>query len=74
MKLQIELPKKWLTERDLDDLGWMIKTVKPWFRSAIEDRVIDKLLEDVEIPKVEITPEEIKDRMIQILAERALEK
>jgi uncharacterized NAD(P)/FAD-binding protein YdhS len=72
IRVMIEIPEDWI---DYDDpvfgLGHYVSDrLQPLLREA----VIDKALAEMKIPKISITKEEIKDRMLTILAEKALEE
>ena len=73
IEVLLRVPKDWLEINELD--------IFSMFGGHIRDRVKDKLLEEatakimkkIKLPKIKITPAEIKNRMITIMAEKALE-
>jgi len=71
IKILFEIPSKWVDYEDpLFGLGsFFSQRLEPMLRDA----VVEKAISQMEIPEIEITKEEIKDRMLTILAERALE-
>ncbi len=70
IKILFEVPSKWVDYEDpLFGLGsFFSQRLEPMLRDA----VVDKAVSQMEIPDIKITKEEIKDRMLTILAERAL--
>lgn len=73
MKVIIELPNNWLDTDLTGNLDWMTKTVKQEVARQVERALVTYVLKETKMPKIEIKPEEVKDRMLTILAERALE-
>ena len=74
MKVQIELPNGWLDSDHSADLTWMFKTVKQEVERQVKEKAIEAIMKDLVIPKITIDPKEIKDRMLTLLAKRALEE
>ena len=74
MKVVIELPDNWINEDMTGNLDFMFRTVKQEVAKQVKDRVVEEVLKNTPLPEITITGAEIKDRMITILAERALQK
>ncbi len=74
MKVIIELPDNWLNTDLTGNIDWITRTVKDTVQHEIKEKVVEQVLSQTELPKIVITPEEVKDRMVTILAERALEE
>ena len=71
IKVLIEIPSKWV---DFESpLGLAAFTIRERLDLLLKEKVIDKAVSQMEIPKIQITPEEVKNRMLDILAKRALE-
>lgn len=73
IKVLIELPSNWLEESQGEGVLMLLGQIRERFADRVFDKAVDKALEDLKIPKIEIKPEEIKDRMLSKLAEKALE-
>ncbi len=73
IKIWFELPTNILELDELSFLDALAGRGRDSLLRAIQTKVTDDLISKLKIPKIKITPEEIKDRMLTILAERALE-
>lgn len=72
IKVMIEIPSNWI---DVESpILWVGRSVKDSVESKLKDAFVEQYLTNITLPEIKISPEEIKDRMLQILAERALEK
>lgn len=72
IKVLFEFPKKWV---DFDSpMGMLGDVFRNKLDDLLRDAVVEKVLKKMEIPKIKVTKEEIKDRMLSILAKRALDK
>lgn len=74
IRVMVELPTNWLDEEQGSDLLYMLGEFKRKFKDRVYDKAIDEVIKKTKLPKIEIDPKEIKDRMLQILAEKALEE
>lgn len=69
MKILIELPDNWLDSDLTGNLDWMVKTV----RSEVKDQLIKAIVEQVEMPKLDIDQGELKRLVLDKLATRMVE-
>ena len=69
----LEIPSKWVDIEDpLMGLGWRVREA---FQKKLGQAVAELIEKGFKLPKPEnITPAEVKARMLQIMAERALEE
>lgn len=75
IEILIKLPHDYFFQKsELDFLATFGGTFRDSFQRKLMDGAVEQALKEVHIPKIEIDPKEIKDRMLTILAERALEK
>lgn len=71
IKVMMEIPENWV---DVDDpLFGMASMLGDRFEKRLLDRAVEEAVKKLTLPVIEINPEEIKDRMLTIMAERALE-
>lgn len=71
IKILVEMPSKWV---DFESpMGLAMYSLKDKLTRLLEEKVIDKAVSKMKIPKITVTPEEIKDKMLDILARKALE-
>lgn len=52
MKVLIELPDNWLDADNMQNLDWIVKTV----RQEVRAQVVKALVEQVDLPEVHFTP------------------
>lgn len=72
IQVLIKVPSRWV---DFESPSGLISyTIKQELTKLLEKEVISKVMCDIELPKIKYTKEEIKNKMLHILAERALEK
>lgn len=72
IKVFLEIPEDYI---DIESpILWVGRSVKDSVESKLKDAFVEQYLTKITLPEIKISPEEIKDRMLQILAERALEK
>jgi len=76
IKLYIEIPKDWarIDEHTASDISAMLMDTRMLIESKLEDKLLEKAVAQMKVPKIEITEQEIKDRMLDILAKKALKK
>lgn len=68
MKIVIELPDNWLDTDLTGNLDWIARTV----REEVKSSLVKAISEQVEVPKVEFTAEELKPLILdKIASERA---
>jgi hypothetical protein len=48
--------------------------IKRQVERQLKDALVEQYLPNIKLPEIKIDPAEVKDRMLQILAERALDK
>lgn len=66
MKVLIELPDNWLDADNINSLEWITRTV----RQEVKSQLVKALAEQVDLPKLEFTAEEMKPLVAKILAEK----
>ena len=72
IKVLIKVPRKWV---DFDSPTGMIGyTTKQLFERMLTKKIEEKVLNEMKLPEIKITAEEVKDRMLSIMAHRALDK
>lgn len=72
LKILFEVPEKWVDyESPLFGFGSILGQR---LDRALRDQVVQKLTDQMILPEIRISSKEIKDRMLTILAERALDK
>ena len=72
IKVLIEIPEKWI---DLDNspLGWVSTTVRDMVKQQLKEQIIEYYISRMDTPEIKVSKEEVKMRIIDKLAERALE-
>lgn len=72
IKIQFIIPEGYI---DLEEspIGWLDTTIRDEVRRSLKDTLVEQYLPQIKISKIEITKEEIKEKMLEILAERALD-
>jgi len=72
IQVLVKVPSKWV---DFESpLGLIQSIIKGKLNNLLEEKVVEKVLKEMKMPKIKITKEEVKSRMLDILAERALEE
>ncbi len=71
IKVYFEIQEDWFDAES--PTGWTSMTVRDLVGEKLKETVIKQYLSKITLPKIEIKPEEVKDRILTILAERALE-
>lgn len=74
IKISFEIPSKILEMDYLEGYRFLGDILEESLRTEIKKAVIEKILPSIEIPEIEITASEIKDRMLEIKAREALER
>ena len=69
MEILIKLPDGWLDHRMTENLSWITRTV----RDEVRNVLVEAVKEQVKVPSVVITPEEVKERVIEKLAQAQVE-
>jgi len=72
IRIMFEFPRKWI-DYDSPLLG-LGSFLGERLDLLLKEKVVEKLMSEMELPDIQISKEEVKDRMLTILAERALEK
>lgn len=73
MKIQFEFPENWLDDFQLDQFSFLSSTLKDNLRALLREAIVEKAMAQTEVPKIEVSAAEVKERMLLLLAERALE-
>jgi hypothetical protein len=72
IRVLIEIPEKWV---DFESpLGFITGSIRQMVERQVKDAIIEQCLSQMEIPEITVTAAEVKDRMLTILAERALDE
>ena len=72
IKIYLEVPEKWF---DLDSpIPLRLETIRDAVGRELIDKAVEEILGKTELPIITISEAEIKNRMLDILAKRALEK
>lgn len=66
MKVLIELPDNWLDTDLTDNIQWMTRTV----HEEVKRQLVKSLVEQVDLPKLEFTAEEMLPLVAKALADR----
>jgi len=70
IQVLVKVPSKWV---DFESpLGFTQSVIKGKLTRLLEEKVVEKVLKEMKMPKIKIIKEEVKSRMLDILAERAL--
>jgi hypothetical protein len=74
IQIIIELPTDYFFSLDeLSQLCSYSGTFRDAFLRKLLDKSVEKALKETVLPKIKIDPKEVKDKMLTILAERALQ-
>lgn len=75
IEILIKLPTNYFMKKDeLDILSSFTGRFQDSFQERILAGAVEKALKKVEFPEIKISKEEVKEKMLEILAERALER
>lgn len=66
--------KGWLDKDRINELDFFVGRITSKIEDEITAKVVEKVMPKIELPKIKIDPKEIKSRMLDILAKRALEE
>lgn len=72
LKVYISIPEDWIDSES--PTMWAATTIRDMAKEEIKKAVIEQYITKITLPKIEIKAEEVKDRMLTLLAERALEE
>lgn len=70
IKVLIEIPSKWV-DLESNEVG-LLMNLHPKIESMVRDAVVEKVLQQMEVPKIEISKEELKEILLDKLAERVI--
>lgn len=73
MKIQIELKENWLSESQANDMGFLLGQVRERFERDVFDKAVEKAVKGLKIPKIKISAKEIKNKVLELLAEKVIE-
>lgn len=74
MKILIEVPDNWLDGDYAGNIEFITRTCKQVITQRLTDKMLDEVIEKTPVPKINVNKAELKNRIIDILAHRALEK
>lgn len=64
MKIQIEIPNDWLDEEKLNSLKFVTRTCREEIHKILLEKLTEQALKELEMPKIEITREELKEAVL----------
>ena len=71
-KVLVKMPSKWI---DFDSpFGGIGFAVRDRLDKLLRDKVISEVVNKIKLPEIKISQAEVKDRMLDILAKKALHK
>lgn len=71
IRVLIEIPEKWF---DADSpLGFASYSMKQMVENQLKEALTEEYIKKVTLPKIKFSKEEIKDRILTLLAERAMQ-
>ena len=74
IEILIKLPADYFMDKtEFDFLSSFAGKFKDSFQRKLLEGAVEKALKYIELPESEVTQQEVKEKMIEILAERALE-
>ena len=73
LTFQIKVDEDWLDQDQLQVIGQWLGHGEKRIKDEVISEIVDKIIAAIKLPEIKIEPKEIKDRMLDILAERALE-
>lgn len=71
-KILVEVPENWI-DTDAPQIIFS-SAIRGEVERLIQEEIEKNILPTLKLPQVKISKEEVKDRMLQILAEKALEE
>ena len=74
IEVLVRVPRTWLSTDDISSFDIFMGRAKKRIKDDIVDYVVKQAVKDIKIPKYKITKEEIKQAVIEKIAERAVEK
>lgn len=72
MKVYFEIKDDWIDYES--PTAFVSVSIRQMAQQALTDAFIEQLIKKQKLPKIKVTTKEIKDRMITLLAEKALEQ
>ena len=73
IEVLLKVPKDWLSTNELDIFSIFGGHIKDRVKDRLLEEATSKIMKEITLPDIKITPEEIKSRMLTIMAEKALE-
>jgi len=78
IEVKIKIPKDWIDDDGISDnrlklLSLLAGRTQERMKRDVFAGAVEKIIEKTKLPKVKITKEEVKDRMLDIMAQRALD-
>lgn len=74
LEILIKLPSDYfMNKNELDLLSTFSGTFRDSFQERLVTGAVEKALKEIKLPEITISKEEVKEKMLKILAERALE-
>ena len=72
-ELLIRVDKDWLSGNDLDDLRQWLSNTKASLEAEVIDKVTDQIMANIDIPKIEMSKEDLYKVVLDKMAERVIE-
>ena len=73
IEILIKYPDTFLTENDLSGLGMLGRAFRDSIEEIVKREVVQKIIAEIETPKIEINKEELKQKVISLMAEKIIE-
>ena len=74
IRVLIEIPTKWIDTKSIVPMAYFGESMAKAIQSLVEEKLTDRMLAKIEMPKIKVNKKEVKEKMLEILAERALEE
>jgi len=73
--VKIKLPSNWFTadEEDVAHILHVSREIRETLKDLLMEQAIKKIMAEIEIPKVEIDKKELKAKVLELMAERAVD-
>lgn len=72
IRIFIDIPEGYI---DVDSPTlWAAQSLRQDIHRSLRDALAEQYLGKIELPEITVTPEEVKDRVLTILAQQAVEK
>lgn len=71
--IKIELPSNWLDQGQIDNLSFVMTTVKDTVEREVKAAVVEKIIKEIEIPEIKIDKAKLTDYVHQKIAEKIVE-